>query len=124
MDNFFVYSNHVKIIPVLKIDFGSTGMKVDGFIGPGHASVVIGAEPYNIVAEKYKKPVVISGFEPLDLLQSILMLIKQLKNGETKVENQYKRAVADEGNVRALQVMDQVFEDRTIFEWRGIRRHP
>lgn len=120
VDNFFVYSNHVKIIPVLESILAQPGMKVDGFIGPGHASVVIGAEPYNIVAEKYKKPVVISGFEPLDLLQSILMLIKQLKNGETKVENQYKRAVADEGNVRALQVMDQVFEDRKIFEWRGL----
>lgn len=120
IDNFFVYSNHVKIVPVLQSILDQPNMKIDGFIGPGHASVVIGAHPYNIIAEKYKKPIVISGFEPLDLLQSILMLIKQLKRGEAKVENQYKRVVLDEGNVSALTMMDQVFENRPSFEWRGL----
>ncbi|WP_245989587.1 hydrogenase formation protein HypD [Ureibacillus thermophilus] len=120
IDNFFVYSNHVKIVPVLKSILDQPNMRIDGFIGPGHASVVIGAHPYEIIAKEYKKPVVISGFEPLDLLQSILMLIKQLKNGESKVEIQYKRVVMEGGNVSALEIIDQVFEDRPAFEWRGL----
>lgn len=120
IDNFFVYSNHVKIVPVLQSILDEPNMKIDGFIGPGHASVIIGAHPYEMIAKQYKKPVVISGFEPLDILQSILMLIKQLKNGEAKVENQYKRVVLEEGNVSALEIMDQVFENRPSFEWRGL----
>lgn len=120
LDNFFVYSNHVKIIPVLQSILDQPNMKVDGFIGPGHASVVIGANPYEIITQQYNKPVVIAGFEPLDILQSILMLIKQFKAGEAKVENQYKRVVSDEGSVSALTVMEQVFENRPSFEWRGL----
>jgi len=120
IDNFFVYSNHVKIIPVLQSVLDQPDMKIDGFIGPGHASVVIGSSPYDIIAEKYFKPVVVAGFEPLDLLQSTLMLIKQLNAGEAKVENQYTRVVKDEGNIAALKTMDEVFENRTSFQWRGL----
>lgn len=120
VENFFVYSNHVKIIPVLQSVLDQPGMKIDAFIGPGHASVVIGSFPYNIIAEKYDKPVVIAGFEPLDLLQATLMIIKQLKKGESRVENQYTRVVKDEGNLAALKTMDEVFENRTTFEWRGL----
>lgn len=120
VDNFFVYSNHVKIVPVLQSVLDQPNMKIDGFIGPGHASVVIGSSPYDIIAEKYRKPIVVAGFEPLDLLQAILMLIKQLKAGEARVENQYTRVVKDDGNKAAIEVMKQVFEERDTFDWRGL----
>ena len=95
-------------------------MRLDGFIGPGHVSTVIGCRPYEWIAKAEGKPVVTSGFEPLDLLQSIVMLLRQLESGEAKVENQYKRVVPWEGNRAALKVMAEVFELRPYFEWRGL----
>lgn len=118
--NFFVFSNHVLVIPAIQSILDSKDMKVDAFIGPGHASAVIGEHPYEFIARDYKKPVVISGFEPLDLLQSILMILKQMNEGVAKVENQYQRVVPAEGNIPALEVMKQVFEVRDTFEWRGL----
>jgi hydrogenase expression/formation protein HypD len=118
--NFSVFCNHVTIIPAIRAILDSPDMRLDGFIGPGHVSTVIGCRPYEWIARNEGKPVVTSGFEPLDLLQSIVMLLRQLKAGEARVENQYKRVVPWEGNRAALKVMAEVFELRPYFEWRGL----
>ncbi len=118
--NFSVFSNHVTIVPPLKAILESPDLRLDGFIGPGHVSTVIGNRPYRFVPAQYGKPLVTSGFEPLDILQGILMLLCQLRDGRCEVENQYTRAVCDEGNVRALEVLAEVFELRPHFEWRGL----
>jgi hydrogenase expression/formation protein HypD len=118
--NFSVLSNHVTIVPAIKAVLDSPDMRLDGFIGPGHVSTVIGSRPYNFIARHYNKPVVVTGFEPLDLLQGIAMLLRQLREGRSDVENQYARVVADEGNAAALRALDEVFELRTFFEWRGL----
>jgi hydrogenase expression/formation protein HypD len=118
--NFSVFCNHVTIIPAIRAILDSPDMRLDGFIGPGHVSTVIGCRPYGWIARDQTKPVVVSGFEPLDILQSVVMLLRQLQNGEAKVENQYKRVVPWEGNSAALRVMAEVFELRPYFEWRGL----
>jgi hydrogenase expression/formation protein HypD len=118
--NFSVFCNHVTIIPAIRAILGSPDMRLDGFIGPGHVSTVIGCRPYEWIARNESKPVVTSGFEPLDLLQSIVMLLRQLKAGEARVENQYKRVVPWEGNRAALKAMAEVFQLRPYFEWRGL----
>jgi len=118
--NFSVFCNHVTIVPAIRAILDSPDMRLDGFIGPGHVSTVIGCRPYEWIAKAEGKPVVTSGFEPLDLLQSIVMLLRQLESGEAKVENQYKRVVPWEGNRAALKVMAEVFELRPYFEWRGL----
>jgi hydrogenase expression/formation protein HypD len=118
--NFSVFCNHVTIIPAIRAILDSPDMRIDGFIGPGHVSTVIGCRPYEWIARNEKKPIVVAGFEPLDLLQSILMLLRQLRAGEAKVENQYKRVVPWEGNAAALRAMANVFELRPYFEWRGM----
>ncbi len=118
--NFSVFCNHVTIIPAIRAILDSPDMRLDGFIGPGHVSTVIGCRPYEWISRTEGKPVVISGFEPLDLLQSIVMLLRQLKAGEARVENQYKRVVHWEGNRAALKVMAEVFQLRPYFEWRGL----
>ncbi|MDQ0340938.1 hydrogenase expression/formation protein HypD [Caldalkalibacillus uzonensis] len=120
VQNFFVYSNHVLIIPAIRAILDSPEMRIDGFIGPGHVSTVIGTRPYEFIAKDYGRPVVISGFEPLDLLQSILILVKQMREGRSEVENQYIRVVPSEGNIPALKAMNEVFEVRPFFEWRGL----
>jgi hydrogenase expression/formation protein HypD len=118
--NFSVLSNHITVIPAIRAIVDSPDMRIDAFIGPGHVSTVIGCRPYEWIAEEAGRPIVVSGFEPLDILQSILMLLRQLRAGEAKVENQYKRAVSWEGNRAALKAMAEVFELRPSFEWRGI----
>lgn len=118
--NFSVFCNHVTIIPAIRAILDSPDMRIDGFIGPGHVSTVIGCRPYEWIAGKERKPIVVSGFEPLDLLQSIAMILAQLRNGETKVENQYKRVVSWEGNRAALRILAEVFQLRPYFEWRGL----
>jgi hydrogenase expression/formation protein HypD len=118
--NFSVFCNHVTIIPAIRAILDSPDMRIDAFIGPGHVSTVIGCRPYAWIANNEKKPIVVAGFEPLDLLQSIVMLLRQLKQDERKVENQYKRAVPWEGNRAALKAMAEVFELRPYFEWRGL----
>src|SRR5690606_22965873 len=120
VDNFSVFCNHVLILPAIRAILDSPDMRIDGFIGPGHVSTVIGARPYEFIAREYGKPVVISGFEPLDLLQSILMLIKQLNQGRAEVENQYARVVPWDGNRPALRALAEVFAVRPFFEWRGL----
>ncbi|HEY7098667.1 MAG TPA: hydrogenase formation protein HypD [Terriglobales bacterium] len=118
--NFSVFCNHVTIIPAIRAILDSPDMRIDAFIGPGHVSTVIGCRPYEWVAKKENKPIVVSGFEPADILQSIVMLLQQLRGHEAKVENQYKRAVPWEGNRSALKAMAEVFEIRPYFEWRGM----
>lgn len=118
--NFSAFCNHVTIIPAIRAILDSPDMRIDAFIGPGHVSTVIGCRPYSWIANKEGKPIVVAGFEPLDVLQSIVMLLRQLNENQTKVENQYKRAVPWEGNRSALQVMAEVFELRPYFEWRGL----
>ena len=120
VQNFSVFCNHVTIIPAIRAILDSPDMRIDAFIGPGHVSTVIGCRPYEWIAQDHGKPIVISGFEPLDLLQSIVMLLRQLKNGKAKVENQYKRVVPWEGNRAALRAMAEVFQLRPYFEWRGM----
>lgn len=118
--NFSVFCNHVTIIPAIRAILDSPDMRLDAFIGPGHVSTVIGCRPYEFVARNYGKPVVVSGFEPLDLLQSIVMILQQLNEERAEVENQYARVVPWEGNRPALQAMAEVFKLRPYFEWRGL----
>jgi hydrogenase expression/formation protein HypD len=118
--NFSVFCNHVTIIPAIRAILDSPDMRLDAFIGPGHVSTVIGCRPYEWIAQNERKPIVVCGFEPLDLLQSIVMLLRQLKAGQAKVENQYKRVVPWEGNRAALRAMSEVFQLRSYFEWRGL----
>ena len=118
--NFSVFCNHVTILPAIRAILDSPDMRIDGFVGPGHVSTVIGCRPYHWIAQDEAKPVVVSGFEPLDILQSIVMLLRQLRTGKAKVENQYKRVVPWEGNKVALRAMAEVFELRPYFEWRGL----
>jgi hydrogenase expression/formation protein HypD len=93
---------------------------LDGFIGPAHVSTVIGSRPYEFFAEEYRKPVVIAGFEPLDVMQSILMLIRQVNEDRAEVENEFTRAVTRDGNLKAQNLVAEVFELRREFEWRGL----
>jgi hydrogenase expression/formation protein HypD len=124
--NFSVYCNHVLTPPAL-IHLLETAnpedpepVRIDGFVGPAHVSVVIGTDAYARFAEHYRKPVVISGFEPLDVLQSIWMLVRQLNDDRTEIENQYTRAVQHQGNLKAQRIVGEVLEVRESFEWRGL----
>ena len=124
--NFSVLCCHVltpaAIRAILDMPEASAGgaVALDGFIGPAHVSTVIGTRPYEFVAADYGKPVVIAGFEPLDVMQAILMLVRQVNQGRAAVENEFSRAVSREGNLKAQQRMAEVFELRSEFEWRGL----
>ena len=118
--NFSVFCNHVTIVPPLLAILDSPGLELHGFLGPGHVATVVGLGPFQFVSERYKKPIVVAGFEPLDILQGVSMLLQQREQGRCEVENQYGRAVPHAGNPRALEVMAEVFELRPHFEWRGL----
>jgi hydrogenase expression/formation protein HypD len=118
--NFSVFCNHVTIIPGIRAILDSPDMRLDAFIGPGHVSTVIGCRPYEFIAQDYGLPIVVSGFEPLDILQSIVMILRQLGAGRAAVENQYARVVPVDGNLPALRAIGEVFELRPFFEWRGL----
>ena len=118
--NFFVFCNHVTIIPAIRAILDSPDLRLDGFIGPGHVSTVIGTRPYRFIAQDYRRPLVVAGFEPLDILQAVYMILRQLGANRAEVENQYARVVRDEGNSRALEALAQTMELRTTFEWRGL----
>lgn len=118
--NFSVFCNHVTIIPAIRAILDSPDMRLDAFIGPGHVSTVIGCRPYEWIARHEGKPIVVSGFEPLDMLESIVMLLRQLQDGRAEVENQYKRVVPWQGNRAALKAIAEVFQLRPYFEWRGM----
>jgi hydrogenase expression/formation protein HypD len=120
VENFAVFCNHVTIIPAIKAILDSPDLRLDGFLGPGHVSTVIGCRPYEFIARDHAKPLVCAGFEPLDVLQSVYMLMRQLAEGRAEVENQYARVVPWDGNPRALQVMAETMQLRPFFEWRGL----
>jgi hydrogenase expression/formation protein HypD len=125
LDNFALFCNHVMTPPAMSAILTSDdAVPLDGIIGPGHVSVITGSAVYEPFAERYGLPIVISGFEPLDLMQAILMIVRQVNAGDYRVENQYARALTAEGNPKARQVIDQVFERRDSFEWRGFGALP
>ena len=116
--NFSVLCCHRYIPPALHALLSSGEMRIQGLIEPGHVSTIIGMKPYEEISEKYHIPQVVAGFEPLDMMMAVYMLAKQIKKGETKVENEYTRTVHYEGNKKALELLDQVFEPSDIV-WRG-----
>jgi hydrogenase expression/formation protein HypD len=125
LSNFAVYCNHVLTPPAIRSVLDAAArpgeeVVLDGFVGPGHVSTIIGTLPFDGFAASYGKPVVIAGFEPLDVLQAILMLVRQVNGRRAVVENQYTRAVTVDGNRRAQAMIDEVFELRERFEWRGL----
>jgi hydrogenase expression/formation protein HypD len=120
IENFSVFCNHVTIVPAIKAILDSPDLRLDGFLGPGHVSTVIGCRPYEFISRDYGKPVVVAGFEPLDILQSIYQLMVQLTGGRAEVENQYSRVVPWQGNIVALKAITEVMELRPYFEWRGL----
>jgi len=127
LDNFSVLCCHVLTPPAIAhiLDTpAEQAVPLDGFVGPAHVSVVIGAAPYGAFARRYRKPVVIAGFEPLDVLQAILMLVQQVNSGRAEVENQFIRAVSDQGSRPMQALMEEVFELRETFEWRGLGEVP
>lgn len=118
--NFSLFCNHITIIPTVKAILDSPDLQIDGFLGPGHVSMVIGSRPYDFIARQYGRPLVVAGFEPLDILQSLWMVLKQMSEGRSEVENQYKRVAPEAGNAAALEAITRVFELREFFEWRGL----
>ena len=126
LKNFTVFCNHVLTPAAMRAildpaDPGEFGpLSIDGFVGPAHVSTVIGTRPYEFVADEFRHPVVIAGFEPLDVMQAVLMLIRQLNAGRHEIENEYSRAVTPEGNVKAQALMAETLETRESFEWRGL----
>jgi hydrogenase expression/formation protein HypD len=120
ISNFSVFCNHVTIIPAIKAILDSPDLRLEGFVGPGHVSMVIGMRPYNFIARDYQKPVVVAGFEPLDIIQSVYMIVQQIAENRVEVENQYGRVVRPDGNLKALESMAKTMELRPFFEWRGL----
>ncbi|MDP5240904.1 hydrogenase formation protein HypD [Uliginosibacterium sp. 31-16] len=128
LKNFSVFCNHVltpaAMVHIMESEGDPAHVALDGFVGPAHVSTVIGSAPYEGFAARYQKPVVISGFEPLDVMQSILMLVRQINAGRAVVENQFTRAVTREGNRKAQALVAEVFELREMFDWRGLGEVP
>lgn len=128
--NFSVFCNHVLTPAAIGHILASPEVrglgivKIDGFLGPSHVSSVIGSQPYEFFAEEFQKPVVIAGFEPLDVMQSVLMLVRQVNEGRHEVENEYTRVVTQEGNLKAQALVSEVFELRKSFDWRGLGAVP
>lgn len=126
LNNFTVFCNHVLTPSAISHILQSPEVRqfglvpLDGFIGPAHVSVIIGSQPYEYFAEEFQKPVVIAGFEPLDVMQAILMLIRQINAGRAEVENEFTRAVSPAGNRKAQSLVAEAFELRRTFEWRGL----
>ena len=130
LKNFSVVCNHVLTPAAITHILESPEVRqlgtlaLDGFIGPAHVSTIIGSQPYEFFAEEYRKPVVIAGFEPLDVMQAILMLVRQINEGRAEVENEFSRAVSRDGNLKAQALVSEVFELRRAFEWRGLGEVP
>jgi hydrogenase expression/formation protein HypD len=130
LTNFSVFCNHVLTPAAIRAILDTANLPevervlVDGFVGPAHVSTVIGTNPYVALAARFEKPVVVAGFEPLDVVQAILMLVRQVNEGRSDVENQYIRAVTAGGNLIAQRAVAEVFELRDTFEWRGLGQLP
>ena len=120
LTNFSVFCNHVTIIPAIKAILDSPGMDLNGFIGPGHVCTIIGTAPFEFIPRDYNLPIAVSGFEPSDILQSVVMILRQLATGPIRVENQYARVVRDGGNRRAMEILTDTMMLRPFFEWRGL----
>ena len=120
LTNFSVFCNHITVPEPIKALLDDPYMMLDGFVGPGHVSMVIGVHPYDFIARDYGKPIVVAGFEPLDLLQSVLMVLTQIRDGRAEVENQYARIVPEHGNPISIAAINDVYERRPSFEWRGL----
>lgn len=124
--NFSVFCNHVLTPAAIANILESPEVRelgtvpLDAYLGPAHVSTIIGSRPYEYFAEEYRKPVVVAGFEPLDVMQAILMLVAQINEGRAEVENQFIRAVTRDGNRKAQALVADVFELRRSFEWRGL----
>jgi hydrogenase expression/formation protein HypD len=130
LPNFSVFCNHVLTPPAMRAILAvpdaadARQVRVDGFVGPAHVSTIIGTDPYAQFSMEFAKPVVVAGFEPLDVVQAVLMLVRQINEGRHEVENQYIRAVTAEGNLIAQREMAEIFEVRPSFEWRGLGELP
>ncbi len=128
--NFFVYCLHLLTPPAVQQVIDAPDVRkmgsvvIDGFIGPGHVSAIIGSEPFEAFAKEYQKPVVIAGFTPVDMLQSLLMLVQMINLGQPQVMNQYTRSVSKKGNAKAKEILSQVFTLRNNFDWRGLGQVP
>jgi hydrogenase expression/formation protein HypD len=122
-ENLSFLVSHRLIPPAMELLLGVGDLHIDGFIAPGHVSTIIGAKPYDIFPKAYNMPTVIAGFEPLDVLFAISMLLQQIKDGEAKLENEYKRSVTWEGNIKAQRLMEQVF-NVVDGRWRGLGKLP
>lgn len=120
LGNFSVFCNHITVPPPIKVLLDDPLIVLDGFVGPGHVSMVIGIKPYEFIPRDYGKPIVVAGFEPLDLLQSVLMVLVQISEQRAEVENQYARIVPDDGNPISIAAIDDVYAERPTFEWRGL----
>ncbi|PLX44359.1 MAG: hydrogenase formation protein HypD [Hyphomicrobiales bacterium] len=130
LGNFSVFCNHVLTPAAIQHILQSPELRdmdsvtIDGFLGPSHVSAVIGSRPYEYFAQEFQKPVVITGFEPLDVMQAVLMLVRQINAGSAEVENQYARVVTPDGNRKAQELVAEIFELRRMFEWRGLGQVP
>lgn len=136
VSNFFVYCLHLLTPPAIRQVLESPEVrqygtvKLDGFIGPGHVSSVIGTAPYEYFVEEYRKPVVVTGFSPLDMVQALVLLVREVNalrsdsQKEVTVQNQYTRVVSREGNLKAQHLVAETFELRPVFEWRGLGQVP
>ncbi|MCL2735823.1 MAG: hydrogenase formation protein HypD [Propionibacteriaceae bacterium] len=122
--NFFVFCNHVLINPPVRAILDTNNVKLDGLIGPGHVATVVGSDHFDFVPEEFHVPLVVTGFEPLDILQSVAMLLTQYAEGRCEVENQYARVVRSGGNAEARRMLAEVFTPRDTFEWRGLGEIP
>ncbi len=120
LTNFTVFCNHVTIVPPVRAILESPDLRLDGFLGPGHVAVIVGCRPFEFIPAEWNRPIVITGFEPIDVLQAIYQVMVQLAEGRAELENQYARVVPYQGNPAALDVMSTVFTLRPHFEWRGL----
>jgi len=120
LGNFSVFCQHISLIPTLRSLLQQPDVRIDGFLAPGHVSMVIGTEPYHFISRQYHKPLVVTGFEPLDILQGVLMLVEQFLGRQSQTENQYRRVVPEQGNRLAQQAMSEVFVLGGGSEWRGL----
>lgn len=118
--NFSVFCQHITIMPVLSALLSQNDVRIDGFLLPGHLSVIIGTHPYQPLADKFHRPCVVAGFEPVDMLHALLMLLMQFQQGICEIQNQYARVVTSEGNQSALQAMADVFTVKRRNEWLGL----
>lgn len=120
LKNLYFHINHVSVPEPIDAIMSSGDSRINAFLGPSHVSVITGYKIFEPIAEQYKTPIVVAGFEPVDVMEALLMLVRQVNNNEKKVENQYKRAVSEEGNVKAQELISKYMEKRDHFRWRGI----